>query len=186
MKIIIVSDEDKKKYEEIGKELQRRAQFANRKSKAKTCPVCRNGYMSADARDGSHAGYCSLICSNGRSSGGVRRKRYKKRQRQLLRQEKKIKPRDFYLSDEWRELRFKVLRKFEFACLACGRKPPEIVLHVDHIKPRSKYPKLELCFDNLQVLCADCNIGKKNFSEDDLRPESSLDFLTEAARNGGG
>ena len=35
-----------------------------------------------------------------------------------------------------------------------------VVLHVDHIKPRSKFPELELSLDNTQVLCADCNLGK--------------------------
>ena len=43
-------------------------------------------------------------------------------------------------------------------------------MHVDHIKPRSKYPRLELDFDNLQVLCEDCNLGKSNRYKVDLRP----------------
>jgi 5-methylcytosine-specific restriction endonuclease McrA len=38
----------------------------------------------------------------------------------------------------------------------------ESVMHVDHIKPRRKYPHLALVFDNLQVLCHDCNHGKGN------------------------
>lgn len=58
-------------------------------------------------------------------------------------------------------------------CLACGRKPPTVVLHVDHIKPRSKYPELELEISNLQVLCEDCNLGKLHYFDDDLRPASA-------------
>ncbi|RYZ77711.1 MAG: hypothetical protein EOP05_00795 [Proteobacteria bacterium] len=42
-------------------------------------------------------------------------------------------------------------------------------MHVDHIKPRSKYPHLELEFSNLQVLCRQCNFGKSNKYEDDFR-----------------
>ncbi|RYZ77144.1 MAG: HNH endonuclease [Proteobacteria bacterium] len=42
-------------------------------------------------------------------------------------------------------------------------------MHVDHIKPRSKYPHLELEFSNIQVLCPPCNFGKSNKYEDDFR-----------------
>ncbi len=46
-------------------------------------------------------------------------------------------------------------------CQCCGAKASDgVQIHVDHIKPRSRYPELELCLDNLQVLCSDCNIGK--------------------------
>ena len=57
----------------------------------------------------------------------------------------------FFASREWRELRFRVLERYGYACMCCGRnrKDHGVVLHVDHIKPRSKYPELELsasCF----------------------------------------
>ena len=69
----------------------------------------------------------------------------------------------FYHSREWRELRWKVLTAGDGKCVMCGRgKKDGIILHVDHIKPRSKYPHLELEFSNLQVLCEDCNLGKSN------------------------
>jgi 5-methylcytosine-specific restriction endonuclease McrA len=42
-------------------------------------------------------------------------------------------------------------------------------MHVDHIKPRSRFPHLELSLDNLQVLCAACNVGKGNRDEIDWR-----------------
>ena len=32
--------------------------------------------------------------------------------------------------------------------------------HVDHIRPRSSHPELALEPANLQILCADCNLGK--------------------------
>lgn len=76
---------------------------------------------------------------------------------------------DFYRSQAWRELRLQVLAKYGNRCHLCGATKAETSLHVDHIKPRSKYPHLELEFDNLQVLCRDCNMGKSNKYEDDFR-----------------
>lgn len=70
---------------------------------------------------------------------------------------------EFYKTWEWRGVRFDVLRASNGKCQLCGRgKQDGIILHVDHIKPRSKYPELELVATNLQVLCEDCNIGKSN------------------------
>lgn len=79
---------------------------------------------------------------------------------------------DFYTSDEWRQLRVRVLEKFACKCMMCGRSPKDhgIVVHVDHIKPRSKFPKLSLEISNLQLLCEDCNIGKGNKYQTDWRP----------------
>jgi 5-methylcytosine-specific restriction endonuclease McrA len=42
-------------------------------------------------------------------------------------------------------------------------------LVVDHIKPRSKFPKLQLDPDNVQVLCNMCNIGKSDEDMSDFR-----------------
>lgn len=76
----------------------------------------------------------------------------------------------FYESREWRELRYRVLTKYGWKCMGCGRTRKDgVILHVDHIKPRSKYPELELDENNLQVLCADCNIGKSNKFDTDHR-----------------
>lgn len=65
-------------------------------------------------------------------------------------------------SISWR-LRFIVMKKDGFKCKMCGRSPatnPEIVLHVDHIIPWTKFG--ETVPDNLQTLCSKCNIGKSN------------------------
>jgi len=74
----------------------------------------------------------------------------------------------FYESREWKELRYRVLERHGTNCQCCGAgRKTGAVVHVDHIKPRSKYPELALEFDNLQVLCEACNIGKSNkFSTD--------------------
>jgi len=80
----------------------------------------------------------------------------------------------FYESDEWRELRYQAIKENGARCQCCGRSPQNhgIVLHVDHIKPRSKFPELELSASNLQILCEDCNIGKKNHDTIDWRGDN--------------
>jgi len=60
-------------------------------------------------------------------------------------------------------LRFKVLKRDNFKCCACGSSPakdPSIELHVDHIIPWSKGGETTL--DNLQTLCSKCNLGKSD------------------------
>ena len=74
---------------------------------------------------------------------------------------------DFYKTREWRDVRYKALVKFGKKCQACGETSGFI--HVDHILPRSKHPKLELDIENLQVLCEACNIGKSNTDTTDWR-----------------
>jgi hypothetical protein len=62
----------------------------------------------------------------------------------------------------WR-LRFKVMQRDFFRCVACGRSPakdPNTELHVDHIMPWSKGG--ETVYENLQTLCKKCNLGKGN------------------------
>lgn len=64
---------------------------------------------------------------------------------------------------------YQVLARDKWTCCSCKRSAKEhgIVLHVDHIKPRSLSGKDEL--DNLQTLCLKCNIGKSNKDDTDLR-----------------
>jgi 5-methylcytosine-specific restriction endonuclease McrA len=78
-----------------------------------------------------------------------------------------MKAQDFYQTREWKELRYKALAKHGNNCQCCGA--PSKPLHVDHIKPRSKHPELELELDNLQILCEPCNIGKSNKDATDWR-----------------
>lgn len=75
----------------------------------------------------------------------------------------------FYESAAWRELRYEVLKERGARCDCCGARGGVVQLHVDHIKPRSLYPKLELERSNLQVLCEDCNLGKGNRDVTDWR-----------------
>lgn len=78
----------------------------------------------------------------------------------------------FYSSWEWKAARYEALRIHGQRCQCCGWRPGDTThgrLVVDHIRPRSKYPHLELTVDNLQVLCNDCNMGKSNTYADDFR-----------------
>jgi|LakMenE18May11ns_1017448.scaffolds.fasta_scaffold9737470_3 5-methylcytosine-specific restriction endonuclease McrA len=76
----------------------------------------------------------------------------------------------FYDTREWKELRYQALKIYGPRCQCCGASPADgIVIHVDHIKPRSKYPELELDIKNLQILCEPCNIGKSNKDDTDWR-----------------
>ncbi len=85
---------------------------------------------------------------------------------------------EFFLSREWQALRYQVLRNSNGRCELCGRgKPDGVSLHVDHIKPRSRYPELALEITNLQVLCEDCNMGKGNRCTRDWRGRPTRDDL---------
>jgi hypothetical protein len=67
----------------------------------------------------------------------------------------------FYSSPEWKLLRVRVIREDGRTCTECKTRisnPEDIT--VDHIKPRSKYPKLALERSNLRVLCRQCNASK--------------------------
>jgi hypothetical protein len=67
--------------------------------------------------------------------------------------------RGFYLSPQWTTLRRQALREYGAICMKCGSIEG---IQVDHIKPRSLFPELELELDNLQILCRPCNSAKSN------------------------
>jgi HNH endonuclease len=97
---------------------------------------------------------------------GLRRPQFKKPKSKV--QSKKSD--NFYISGEWRALRYRALKENDGRCELCGAgKHSGATLHVDHIMPRSKFPKLELEITNLQILCADCNMGKSNKDTTDWR-----------------
>ena len=64
---------------------------------------------------------------------------------------------------------YQVLMRDDWTCCSCRRsaKAHGIVLHIDHILPRSFGGKDEL--NNLQTLCQKCNLGKSNKDATDLR-----------------
>ena len=62
-------------------------------------------------------------------------------------------------------LRFRVLLRDNFRCQRCGRSPAThagVSLQVDHVRSWEKGGPTT--YENLQALCADCNLGKSNLS----------------------
>jgi hypothetical protein len=57
-----------------------------------------------------------------------------------------------------KRLRFSVFKRDAFTCQYCGRKPPMVVLEIDHIHPVSQGGKSKS--DNLLTACFECNRGK--------------------------
>lgn len=77
--------------------------------------------------------------------------------------------------------RFEVFKRDKFTCAYCGRKAPDVVLHVDHIHPKSKGGASSLL--NYVTACSDCNLGKgaTPLSDDSAlaKQRAQLDVLTE-------
>lgn len=57
-----------------------------------------------------------------------------------------------------KKLRFEVFKRDSFKCQYCGRGAPEVLLHVDHIKPVKDGGGNDML--NLITSCKDCNLGK--------------------------
>lgn len=58
--------------------------------------------------------------------------------------------------------RFEVFKRDSFRCQYCGRTPPEVILHVDHVLPKSGGGPDAM--DNYVTACSDCNLGKSDVS----------------------
>lgn len=57
-----------------------------------------------------------------------------------------------------KSVRFEIFKRDKFTCQYCGRQPPQVVLEIDHVVPRSE-GGLENP-NNLITACFDCNRGK--------------------------
>lgn len=109
------------------------------KAKIRKCRHCGKGY----AVPSPWPGYCSPECHK-LKKGWVKKPM--------------MAGSEFYSSREWFRLRYRAFKLYGRKCCLCGVQNTE--LHVDHVKPRSKFPELELKIDNLQILCRACNLGK--------------------------
>jgi len=70
-------------------------------------------------------------------------------------------------------LRWKVLSKDNFRCVACGIDSQSEILHVDHIIPLSLGG--ETIESNLRTLCCKCNMGRGNILlESDIKSDTYL------------
>lgn len=56
--------------------------------------------------------------------------------------------------------RFEIFKRDSFTCQYCGRKPPTVVLWVDHVMPVSKGG--DNAVENLLTSCDQCNLGKSD------------------------
>jgi len=76
-----------------------------------------------------------------------------------------------------KSVRFEIFARDAFTCQYCGRRPPEVVLELDHIHPRAKGGSDDLT--NLITACWDCNRGKsaKVISTIAPRPDANPMFL---------
>jgi len=74
-------------------------------------------------------------------------------------------------------VRFEIFKRDGFTCQYCGRRPPDVVLELDHIYPASKGGNNDAM--NLATSCADCNRGKsdKVLGEYAPRPDADLAWL---------
>lgn len=57
-----------------------------------------------------------------------------------------------------KQLRWKIYARDAFTCRYCGRKPPDAVLHIDHVKAVMRGGTNEET--NLVTACQDCNLSK--------------------------
>jgi hypothetical protein len=57
-----------------------------------------------------------------------------------------------------KKTRFEVFKRDSFKCQYCGRSAPEVILHVDHIKPVKENGENDIM--NYVTACQDCNLGK--------------------------
>lgn len=80
-----------------------------------------------------------------------------------------------------KSVRFEVFKRDSFTCQYCGKAAPDVVLHVDHVKPVSKGGENDLL--NLITSCADCNLGKgaRELSDDSIvvKQREQLEELAE-------
>lgn len=80
---------------------------------------------------------------------------------------------EFHRHWHWSRIRMEILKdkiaEGLYFCSICGIGPDitDVKMHVDHIKPKSKYPELMYLKSNLQILCASCNSSKSDYDGDD-------------------
>jgi hypothetical protein len=73
-------------------------------------------------------------------------------------------------------LRFDIFKRDGFTCQYCGRQPPEVILHLDHITPIARSGTNDEM--NLVTSCAECNMGKgKKLLDRPQCPDADLAWL---------
>ena len=67
-----------------------------------------------------------------------------------------------------KRLRFEVFKRDAFVCQYCGRRPPDVILEVDHILPRCEGGTDDI--GNLTTACLSCNQGKSGNPPGNVAP----------------
>ena len=84
--------------------------------------------------------------------------------------QKKVRGKGSAFNRAWPKLRMAALKRLGSRCHCCGASAHDgIKIDVDHIKPRNRYPTLELDIENLQILCRTCHMSKGPYDETDWR-----------------
>ena len=68
--------------------------------------------------------------------------------------------------------RFEIFKRDNFTCQYCGKTPPEVVLEIDHIIPKSK--KGKDFPENKITACFECNRGKSNILLTDKQAKGKI------------
>jgi hypothetical protein len=80
-----------------------------------------------------------------------------------------------------KQVRFEVFKRDSFKCQYCGAAAPDVLLHIDHIKPVSAGGTNEIT--NLLTACVSCNLGKSDRQLDDtsavVKQRAQLEELQE-------
>jgi hypothetical protein len=78
-----------------------------------------------------------------------------------------------------KKLRFEVFKRDGFKCGYCGKEPPNVMLEIDHIDPKSKGGKDDI--NNYLTACFACNRGKRDIplNKAPLQLQENLEVLQE-------
>lgn len=82
-----------------------------------------------------------------------------------------------------KRLRFSIFERDLFTCQYCGKTPPKVVLHIDHIIPVVAGGTNDP--ENLRTSCSDCNLGKgkRKLKSKALNPIDAMRRMQEAAED---
>lgn len=72
-----------------------------------------------------------------------------------------------------KRLRFEIFKRDSFLCQYCGRRPPDVILELDHLHPHSQGGTSDET--NLVTSCDDCNRGKGARLLRDVQPRPDAD-----------
>src|SRR5258708_4126256 len=88
------------------------------------------------------------------------------------RKARKLQASGSFTSKQWRDLK----AQYDYTCLCCGKREPDIKLSADHVIPLAKGGSNDI--ENIQPLCISCN-STKYLDSTDYRKQATLDAILE-------